>query len=274
MFYNFLRKKLFNYNCGRANEPIRTLHHFACTGGTLFSRCLAAMPNTMILSEIDPLSLMVANPKKPVFSPTDLILQLRQSSVGCSDELVVKLFNAQIDIIARDAAARSLIMVLRDHTHSHFCVGNEILNRPTVKQLVESKFKIFSLVTVRDPVDSYLSLMDNGWIGFSPNTFDEYCGRYIKFLNAYAGVSIIKYEELVERPRETMRHICNILKINYSDLFLNNISEHRISGDSGRRGDVIGIRPRKVMSDELCKEIKKSKNYLLLVDRLEYLPIK
>ena len=37
-------------------QPYRVLHHMACTGGTLISRCLATMPNVVLLSEIDPLS--------------------------------------------------------------------------------------------------------------------------------------------------------------------------------------------------------------------------
>src|SRR5690606_26210779 len=37
-------------------EPVRIVHHFACTGGTLICKCIAAMPNTQLLSEVNPLN--------------------------------------------------------------------------------------------------------------------------------------------------------------------------------------------------------------------------
>jgi hypothetical protein len=35
---------------------VRTLHHVACSGGTLISRCLAALPGVVLLSELNPLN--------------------------------------------------------------------------------------------------------------------------------------------------------------------------------------------------------------------------
>jgi len=33
---------------------LRTLHHLSCTGGTLFSKCLASMEQVALLSEVHP----------------------------------------------------------------------------------------------------------------------------------------------------------------------------------------------------------------------------
>jgi len=35
---------------------IHTLHHLACTGGTVLSKCLAAMPRVALVSEVNPLN--------------------------------------------------------------------------------------------------------------------------------------------------------------------------------------------------------------------------
>lgn len=51
-------------------EQIRTIHHFACTGGTLIAKCLASMPNTQFISEIEPHSNMTSKAK---FTPTNFI---------------------------------------------------------------------------------------------------------------------------------------------------------------------------------------------------------
>src|SRR3546814_2716507 len=36
----------------RNTEPVRIVHHFACTGGTMLCKCIAARPNTQLLSEV------------------------------------------------------------------------------------------------------------------------------------------------------------------------------------------------------------------------------
>ena len=35
---------------------IRTIHHLACTGGTLISKCISSMPETALISEINPMN--------------------------------------------------------------------------------------------------------------------------------------------------------------------------------------------------------------------------
>lgn len=57
-----------------AVSPIRTIHHMACTGGTVFSKCLAVMPNVALLSEVNPL-----NRYGSAFEPTNPLLLLERS---------------------------------------------------------------------------------------------------------------------------------------------------------------------------------------------------
>jgi hypothetical protein len=35
-------------------QPLRIIRHFACTGGTIISKSLSVMPNTLLLSELNP----------------------------------------------------------------------------------------------------------------------------------------------------------------------------------------------------------------------------
>ena len=51
--------------CG---PTLRTIHHFACTGGTVISKCLAALPQVMLISEINPINRHSSkfNPSHPV----------------------------------------------------------------------------------------------------------------------------------------------------------------------------------------------------------------
>jgi hypothetical protein len=251
-------------------EPIRTLHHLACTGGTLMSKCIAAMPNTQVLSEVDPLSTMQHNPNKPRFAPTDMVQLMRQSTRGVSSQIVIDLFLNNLETIYSETVHAGQRLILRDHAHSHFCIGGAIPDRPSFHELIQSRFPVLSVVTVRHPLDSFLSLKSNGWIQFNPPTFDEYCGRYIAFLNAHEGIPVIRYEDFVNTPQEVMSEICSRLEIPFSDQFIDLFSVFALTGDSGRRGNVIESKPRRPINADLAADLAGSANYRLLQERLKY----
>ena len=35
---------------------LRSIHHLACTGGTLISKCIASMPDVALISEVNPMN--------------------------------------------------------------------------------------------------------------------------------------------------------------------------------------------------------------------------
>lgn len=249
-------------------EPIRTVHHFACTGGTLISKCLAAMPNTQVLSEIDPLSKLISDSGRDLLIPTDLVGLMRQSSRGTSDRLIVELFLNSIAFIYSETVQNGLRLVLRDHAHSHFCLGENIQNRPTLRMMVASKFPVVSVLTVRHPLDSYLSLKGLGW--HQVLTLDEYCKRYLAFLEVYEGIPVIRYDDFVESPLFVMRELCRLLELPFSEDFINLFNVFKLSGDSGRGGNLIKKMPRRPIDAEVAKDIGESENYGKLLKLLDY----
>lgn len=250
-------------------EPVRIVHHFACTGGTLICKCIAAMPNIQLLSEIDPLSTLVIQ-NKPYFAPTDMMTQLRQSTRGTSSDLMVDIFLNDIGLVYRNTKLNGQRLILRDHAHSHYCVGDKVLNRPSLHDMVASRFSVLSVITARHPLDSYLSLCSAGWLHFSPQTIDEYSIRYLQFLRDHKTIPVLKYEDFVENPQKTMAAICTILDISFSEDFAYLFDVFNLTGDSGRSGTVIESKPRRPVGDSLTKEAANSKNYLRLLDTLEY----
>ena len=252
-------------------NPVRTVHHLSCTGGTLFAKCIAAMPNVLLLNEVDPLSSLPFRSGKPAFTPNDLVALVRQGDPAVSSDLVIRMFVEELAVLRQEQARIGRAMVLRDHSHSHFLTGNAIPDRPTLRELLSARFPVRSLVTVRDPVDSYLSMMEHGWHRhFDPPNFDEYCRRYLTFLESYTGVEIVRYEDFVAEPKSVMVNICRILGLVYSADFIENFDVFRFSGDSGRSGGAIAERPRRSLSDEFSNEIAKSENYKQLSLALSY----
>ena len=252
-------------------EPIRTIHHLSCTGGTLFAKCIAAMPNMLMLNEVDPLSPLPLQDGKSPFSPSDMISLLRQGDPNTSPELLQRLFLHDIGLIYQEQTSIGNSLVLRDHAHSHFLDGKTVPDRPTLREIIAQEFPVKSILTVRDPIDSFLSMQIQGWHKlFSPPTFEEYCRRYLVFLEKYEGVDIIKYEDFVANPRKVMQKICRSLELDYMVDFQNLFSVFQFSGDSGRGGDVIEARPRREISNEIAEEIQNSTAFKLLRENLNY----
>jgi len=248
-------------------DLIRTIHHFACTGGTLFSKCIAAMDKTMVLNEVNPFFRYSTKGKGVRFTPTDLISLGHQSGEDLDAKVVQNMFLTSLEILQEEACRTGRALVIRDHIHSQYLVREPLSFMETTLGLVKTRFSVKSLVTVRDPIDSFLSLERNGWVDqFQPSTFDEYCARYLKFLSDFKGVPIIRFEDFISHPKRVMREICEILNLSYDDSFQNHSSSFRFSGDSGRTGSEISERPRLEVSEEFLRAVSASDKYIELAN--------
>ena len=249
-------------------EPIRTIHHLSCTGGTLITKCLASMPNVMVLNEVDPLSTMRFRPENPIFTPTDMLALVRQGNHRVSEELLISLFIQDLQMLRKELSSVGKRLLLRDHNHSHFLTG--AAQRRTVLNMVSAHFSTHSILTVGNPIDSFLSLVSLRWITFQPFRFEEYCRRYMLFLDAHEGLPIFKYEAFVDEPEATMEQMCTALRLPFSTSFTETFDVFRFSGDSGRSGVVIEARPRRSDEKAFLDEAEASASYRLLVERLGY----
>ncbi|BFM20136.1 sulfotransferase [Gilvimarinus japonicus] len=259
-------------NADKANSKptLRILHHFACSGGTLISKCLAAQPNVFVLSELHPTTRLGMNINKAAYTPRDITTQAIYGRVPNVDALAEKLFVN--DIIETEKHIKELggHLVLRAHTHADYCTDKPTPQVDTLTRLLEPHFDIRQLVTVRHPIDSFMSLRDNGWIHFIPNSFDEYCARLLKFLTPFGIDKIIKYEDFVERPETQLKKITEALDLDMKADSLEYIDIFKISGDSGRSGAKIKLRPRKDMSEDYIKEISDSAHLKQITKILNY----
>ncbi|MEM6820977.1 MAG: sulfotransferase family protein [Verrucomicrobiota bacterium] len=249
-------------------EPVRILHHFACTGGTLISKCLAVMPNTLVLSEIDPFSSLPL--RKSNFAPTDLIKLLKSSGREIDPELIGAVFLAGLTAIKNHSQDRGIRLVLRDHSHSQFCVGGVPRLQPSMGRLLKNNFEVISVVTVRHPIDSYLSLIANEWVHFEPKTFEEYCKRYLIFLDHHRDAKLYSYESFVEEPLKITASLCTDLQLKFNADSLESYSAFSLTGDSGRSSDQIKPRPRRDIPNALLSEILASASYRGLCEKLDY----
>ena len=245
---------------------IRSIHHFACTGGTLISKCLASMPNIALISEVNPM-----NRHDSQFTPTNPLLLLERSLRTFTTEEKLDIFKEQVAKAMLLCQKEDHDLILRDHSHTDFCVGNEVSDTYAIKDFLSEDYQLIYVLTVRHPLDSYLSLVSNGWEHFCPKGIHEYSRRYLAFIDKYSPSEIIRYEDFCENPPEVMKRICGILRIGYDKDFLNTFGKKILSGDSGRTGiEIIEKRKRRPVSKEIISELEKSTYYSELVDRLNY----
>ncbi|MDD2464765.1 MAG: sulfotransferase [Desulfobulbus sp.] len=250
---------------------VRSIHHLSCTGGTLFAKCIAALPGVVVLNEIDPYSsLGIDKNGKGIFNPTDIIALLHQSFSDIDENLIEEVFLNDIETIAINISKKGRQLVLRDHSHSAYLVGDKIRMQKNLHKLLRLRFDLKSIVTVRNPIDSFLSLRHNNWIHYTPQTFDEYCYRYIHFLQDHHELPIVRYEDFVSNPEKTLKYICSILNISYSTNFIHLFSKFKFSGDSGRSGDIIEPRQRREYDQYFIDEVNSSYNYSKILEILRY----
>lgn len=255
-------------------RPLRSIHHFACTGGTLMSKALFALPNTVVLSEIDPLSTgTLSKTDKVPFAPTDLIFALRHSVRPVEDAVIVATFLEGLTAAKTGLERGGRHLVLRDHAHSQFCRDSVDFDaRPTLREMVADRFETRSVVTMRHPLDSFLSLGANKWVSFTPGTLEEYARRYLAFLDRHAGVPVLFYEDFTADPDAVLRRMCEYLELTFSPLATDLIGAVRMSGDSGRRDTQIGPRLRREVPTEIEAQRGESPGYRALCDRFGYAP--
>jgi hypothetical protein len=251
-------------------EPIRTIHHLACTGGTVISKAIATIPNVRLLSEADPLSLLPYREGSSPFLPTDMIGLLRNGTRGVDEDLLLDVFRRSIETVHQHDGERGRYLVIRDHAHSQFCDGPRAGGRRGLKDALPDGAVHRAVVTVRHPLDSFASLRFNGWLNFSPPTLDEYAARYLQFLDAHQGVPRVKYEHFVANPAVAMAEIARALDLPTDGFEPALIPHYRLSGDSGRQGDSIAPRTRRSDVEHLLSEARSSAEMLDLCLKLGY----
>ncbi|MCP4825708.1 MAG: sulfotransferase family protein [Shimia sp.] len=254
-----------------AAAPIRLIHHFACTGGTLMSRALACQPNTMVLSEVDPFS---KNTRVSAgFAPSDLIYLACHDRNPPSQETVAEMFLQQLDVLYRASQKTGQQLLIRDHSHSHFCEYLDPSDRPLMGELIAGRFESRALVTVRHPLDSYLSLHSNGWAGGLTATLEAYAGCYSRFLDRYRGLEIFHYERFAEHPDAECQRLAEALSLDYEPRWQDYLSVVRLTGDSGRSTRRIALRPRRALIASVASQWEDgAPQYQALCARLGYDP--
>jgi len=253
---------------GDGRKPVlRTVHHFACTGGTVISKCLASMPHVALLSEVNPLNRFSKD-----FEPAHPLLMLERSYRELRLEEIEEEFLSQIGQAVKICASDGVDLVIRDHSHTDFCIGDAPAALTPICDFLGRDYILLSAITVRHPLDSYLGLLAQGWhTQLNPSTLDEYCRRYLRFLDRYEELPRMKYECFCQDPDGFLQGLCDVLDLDFSFGYRQRFGQVRLSGDSGRRSNSeIALRSRRPIPEAVALELQTSDSYRRLLERLHY----
>jgi hypothetical protein len=254
-----------------SQPPVRIIHHWACSGGTVISKLIASLPRLVLFSEIHPYAFLRHYDPATSYAPTDIIRHLSGLSGRRDISLCATAFEGAILAIHRELALRGESLVLRSHSHVDFFLGAVSASRPAISSLLAKHLPLLELITIRHPLDSWLSLQSNNWSDhFRFSSFNEYCRRCLLMLNACLSLPMVKYEEFCLDPGAKLAEICHHLRLDYDPDVLHVPRSILLTGGSGRVGEQIAPRARRNVATELAEELSESMLYLELCERLSY----
>lgn len=251
---------------------LRLLHHWACSGGTLISKVVANLPRVLLLNEVHPYAhLRHLSPQPRAYEPTDLCQQLSLARNGRDPVLVLAAFCGGLEAVLRRSESQGQRLVVRSHDHLDFFLGALPGLRFTLAEAMADRSQQLRLLTVRHPLDCWLSLRLTDWVQHTAfASVDEFCRRCLAMLEAGPDLPQLTYEEFVLAPSRGLAQLTSTLELPFDPSALERFGRIEVSGDSGRMSTVIEPRPRRPVEPELIRELGASTHYETLCNRLAY----
>ena len=263
---------------------MRILHHMARSGGTIISRCLGAMKDSIVLSEVHPASAQgtINFFKTPgAGRKFDPAVQARQWYHLLTQEEVNALhrrsatFVEVIERINQRARAQSKQLILRDWSHLDF-TAVPFFETPsyelTTADILRNSFEVIQTTTVRHPIDQWLSLrrlsIMDGQIDI-----EKFLYGYMQFAREADKIGFVRYEDFTEGPDHALKTICERLQLPFDPEYRKRwMHNTKITGDTSSNTKFKEIKPqqRKPMEPGLAEEFARHNTYWEALELLGY----
>lgn len=267
-----------------ALPTVRVLHQMARAGGTIICKCLAVMDGVVLLSEVHPRAILLANRVRPGlgnhFSP---LRQAREwfGLVEEGDEADLRQrtgalrFADMIALIAARCAGRDAALIIRDWSHIDF-TGVPFEPNPPYRlrtfEALEGRMPIARACTVRHPLDQWLSLRELDYIKGNLEV-GEFLGGYRSFAEQAAEIGFFRYEDFLQDPDAVLKGLCERLELAYDQGWRERWHRYdKITGDpvAIRGSTEIRPPPGKPVAPDLLEEFGASADYRESIALLGY----
>lgn len=239
---------------------VRLIHHLPCSGGTIITRCLDALEQTAIISEV--------HPEMGMRRRVHPLKQL-QAAYGLIDQSDLDhAFVEEIRLAAQRCVERGFFLIVRDHAAADFLAERfEHLRTHTV---LADHFDLIPVFTVRHPIDTWLGMRAQGWIEMP---IAQYAQRFLRFARLACETGYERYEDFVRRPEVVVEALCRRLRLPFEEDFMSRLESagKHLTGASGRQlTTTIGPRQRRPMDPADIAAFESCPEYLEALDLLGY----
>ena len=219
-------------------KTIRLIHNLPRSGGTIISKCLGAQKDTLLLSEIHPEGISIR--KKMGLPPAefDPVFQSQKWNNLFKKDEYEKIsntnykFEEKIDLIYKKTEETKKKLILRDWAFADY-FGKPFIEpsyRNSLLDALNKKFEILNLYLIRHPLELILSCYKFADF-FRRYDFNFFLKGYKNyFLNASRN-NIFKYENFSLEPEKNLKNMCNILKIDFDDNYIDKLEDVKLLGD-------------------------------------------
>lgn len=196
---------------------------YARSGGTLLNRCLGAMPNTVVLSEVNPLG-----GGGQIGLGVDCVR--RQAKEWYQIDLRGNSFQEAIVDLHDICQRTGRKLIIRDWPYVNFVPLSNNQNHPP------NRFLILEALQPLLPVQTF-GLVRNGidvWISRKTPKPQDFFPQYLRYVLALKSAvpSIFRYEDLCRSPDGVMRDVCDSIGLPFSDGYKNFHQFDSVYGDS------------------------------------------
>jgi len=244
---------------------IRVIRSLARSGGTLFGKCIGCMDKVALISEIHPGNLITTAPMRQAQQWFGLINKNDIARWKTRPPSVLQF----VSICETRASGRGDHLVLRDWSHLDY-IGVPY-TKPAfgfaLGDALSMAYDIKSVVTVRHPIDQYLSLLGLAVVS-EKLEFEKYlygCMRMSEYASEHG---FYRYEDFTKDPGSVLRSICDDLELPFDPDYPSKWYRYTtITGDTvpalgrGSMKKEIQSFPRKAIDDELLEAFRSNSDY-------------
>ena len=263
-------------------KTIRLIHNLPRSGGTIISKSLAAQKGIILLSEIHPEGVSIR--KKMGVPPYqfDPIFQFQIWNNLFEKHEYENILNSnykfedKIDIIYEKTELANKELIIRDWSFADF-FGKPFIepsNKNLLLEILSKKYEILNLYIIRHPLNLYLSCYNNFRFFRDNYNFDFFLKGYRNFFMDASKKNIFLFEDFILEPEKNLKNMCETLKINYDNNYLNRLKDINLTGDPNAKISTKihyknNISKKKLIKEDDLDKIKNHTDFIRLMQDLK-----
>jgi hypothetical protein len=200
--------KLCEHHHSQIQEPIRLIHHFGLPSDSLLLPSLATLPNTQVLKDIyQNYHKAQDRMKSGILVAKEIPSHHHDRQNEADYKRQNQLFLSYLQQVQQDNNLTGQRLLICDNYFSSWIKGR---NTTDFLALTKNHFTLKRLIIAIDPADSY-AIYRHSIVENTSLSFEQYCHCILDFIQANPELKIIRHEDFIDAPENTMAVMCDNL---------------------------------------------------------------